>query len=200
MKTQADAISFGAYIVLLLCFVAAGAALVFRSWSTPSRSSGEKRDPTSLIGLALQTLSYAIILLTQRTRFTPIMPLSFPLELWLAVITALLALGSAWMVVSAVRALGKHWSITARLVEDHRLVKEGPYRLVRHPIYTAMFGFLLATGLVAGRWIALPPAILVYAIGTAIRVRSEEKLLQEAFGSEFEDYARRVPAIIPRLR
>ena len=58
---------------------------------------------------------------------------------------------------------------------------------------------LLATSLAISHWIALPIAIVVFAIGTWIRVHSEEKLLREAFGAEFEEYARKVPAVVPYL-
>ena len=58
---------------------------------------------------------------------------------------------------------------------------------------------LLATGLALTHWIGLLFAIVMFAIGTIVRVRSEEKLLREAFGAEFEDYARRVPSVIPFL-
>src|SRR5260370_35260496 len=60
-----------------------------------------------------------------------------------------------------------------------------------------MFGMLLATGLAAGRWIQLLVAIVLFAAGTWIRIRSEERLLRQAFGSGFEEYARKVPALIP---
>ena len=58
---------------------------------------------------------------------------------------------------------------------------------------------LLATGLAISHWIGLAIAIIVFAIGTMIRVRNEERLLRAAFGAEFDDYARRVPAVIPFL-
>ena len=76
---------------------------------------------------------------------------------------------------------------------------EGTYSVVRNPIYTGMFGMLLASSLAVSHWIGLSMAIVVFAIGTFIRVRSEEKLLREAFGAEFDEYARRVPAVIPFL-
>jgi protein-S-isoprenylcysteine O-methyltransferase Ste14 len=85
------------------------------------------------------------------------------------------------------------------VLEGHKLVTEGPYRIVRNPIYTGMFGMLLATGLAISHWIGLLLAIVVFAVGTVIRVQSEEKLLREAFGAEFEAYAQRVPAVIPFL-
>jgi protein-S-isoprenylcysteine O-methyltransferase Ste14 len=62
-----------------------------------------------------------------------------------------------------------------------------------------MLGMLVATGLALSHLIALLAALIVFFIGTIIRIRSEEKLLRSAFGEQFENYARRVPAIIPGL-
>lgn len=62
-----------------------------------------------------------------------------------------------------------------------------------------MLGMLIATGLATEHWVAMIVAIPVFAVGMVIRVRSEEKLLREAFGDEFEEYARRVPAVLPGI-
>src|SRR5204863_9201189 len=118
-------------------------------------------------------------------------------EIALALTTILLAVGSVWFCAAAIRTLGVQWSLAARVVEGHKLVTQGPYSIVRNPIYTGMFGMLLATGLAVSHWIGLVTAIVVFAIGTFIRVRSEEKLLREMFGSEFDAYARKIPAVIP---
>ena len=104
------------------------------------------------------------------------------------------------MAVAAIRALGKQWSFQARIIEGHRLVVEGPYSHVRHPIYTAMLGMLLATGVTVSVWWALSAAVALFSAGTAIRVRAEERLLHEAFGEDFEAYRRYVPAVIPRWK
>ena len=48
-------------------------------------------------------------------------------------------------------------------------------------------------------WMALLAAVAIFLVGTLIRIRREEKLLREAFGPEFDDYSRRVPAIVPGL-
>jgi protein-S-isoprenylcysteine O-methyltransferase Ste14 len=116
-----------------------------------------------------------------------------------AVLAVVAAIASLWLVTSAVKTLGKEWSITARLVEGHKLATTGPYAYVRHPIYTGMLGMLIATGLAISHWLALLAALLVFFIGTIIRVRSEDRLLHEAFGEQFENYARRVPAIVPGI-
>ena len=62
-----------------------------------------------------------------------------------------------------------------------------------------MFGMLIATGLAMERWWALSIAMVLFAVGLLIRVKIEEKLLRAAFGQEFDDYARRVPALVPGI-
>ncbi len=173
--------------------------IVFVARKNPPSAPDSKRDRFSILGIALQGISYAIVWSVHRPFFTPIAKMGKQLEIIVAVFTMIVAIGSVWFVSAAVRSLGRHWSIAARLVEGHKLVTEGPYRIVRNPIYTGMFGMLVATGLAISHWIGLLIAIVVYVVGTLIRVHSEEKLLREAFGAEFEAYARRVPAVVPFL-
>jgi len=183
------------FAVVMLSWLAF--ALVILLHRKPSAGPEQQREHTSMIGLALQGLAYGIVWAIHRPFFSPIAATSKPAEIALAVFTAALAIGSVWFFSAAVRALGKQWSIAARLVEGHKLVTKGPYRIVRNPIYTGMLGMLLATGLAVSHWIGLLAGIVVFAIGTWIRVRSEEKLLHGAFGAEFEEYARHVPAVVP---
>src|SRR5262245_11373947 len=149
-----------------------------------------RRDRKSVLGIVIQGIGFAIIWSLWRKPFTPIVPLALPLELLIDIATIALAIGSIWLAISAVRTLGKEWSFAARLVEGHRLVQHGPYAIVRNPIYAGMFGMMLATGLALTHWIGLLIATPVFVAGTMIRVRTEEKLLREAFGAEFEKYAR----------
>jgi len=123
--------------------------------------------------------------------------LSGPVGLLFAFATVALAIASVWLVAVAVHALGKQWAFQARLVEGHKLITEGPYAYIRNPIYTGMLGMLIATGLAMEHWIALAAAIIVFMIGLVIRVRAEEKLLRAQF--EFEEYANRVPAVLPGI-
>jgi protein-S-isoprenylcysteine O-methyltransferase Ste14 len=135
----------------------------------------------------------------ERKFFSSIVPMPRFAEIILAGLTVGIAAGSVWMVHSAVRALGKQWAVSARLVEGHQLITAGPYRLVRNPIYTGMFGMMLATGLAVTRWQVLLAATVIFLAGTYIRVRVEERLLRGQFGSDFDDYTRRVPAVIPGI-
>jgi Phospholipid methyltransferase len=65
----------------------------------------------------------------------------------------------------------------ARMVQGHRLVTEGPYRYVRHPIYAGMLGMLIGTGVVSAHWPALVAATLIFMVGTWVRIKYEEALL-----------------------
>ena len=68
----------------------------------------------------------------------------------IAIIASALALASGLFAVAAVRRLGAQWSFVARVTESHELITSGPYAIVRHPIYAAMLGLLIATGLTFG--------------------------------------------------
>jgi protein-S-isoprenylcysteine O-methyltransferase Ste14 len=185
------------FVVVMICwFVFAG---VFLLRKKPPSPPDQRREPGSLFGVALQGMSYGLVWGVRRPMFTPIVSGNE----WISVMTGLLAIcaavSSVWLITTAVKTLGKEWSLTARLVEGHQLATSGPYALVRHPIYAGMLGMLLATGLAISHWAGLLAALIIFLIGTTIRVRSEEKLLREAFGEQFETYARNVRAIVPGL-
>jgi protein-S-isoprenylcysteine O-methyltransferase Ste14 len=188
----------GAFAVVMVCWVAFGIGFGFRK--KPPASEERKREGKSVLGIVLQGVAYALVWAIQRRTFTPIAPLPPALDAALSIAAAALAVGSVWLSLAAVKTLGKQWSFAARLVEDHELITEGPYRLVRNPIYAGMLGKMVATGLVVSHWTALVVAVPIFLAGTMIRVRSEERLMRDAFGAKFDDYARRVPALIPLPR
>jgi protein-S-isoprenylcysteine O-methyltransferase Ste14 len=121
------------------------------------------------------------------------------LPLWrLAVSVVLFALAIALSWTSS-RVLTGQMRIDAALGAEHHLVRSGPYALVRNPIYTSMLLVICATGVIVTPWQLFVPAIVLFVIGTEIRVRTEEKLLAERFGEEFQLYRRKVPAYLPLL-
>ena len=186
-----------AILVVAGGWVAFGGALVVRFWKSSAPSG--KGDRASLTGLALQLLGIALVWFIHRPYLTAILPVPLAVKILLTLAAVLVAVFSAWMGIAATRALGRQWSLTARVLEDHKLVTEGPYRLARHPLYTALLGMILATGLAVSYWIVLLIALFVYWSGTTIRIRSEERLLRQEFGAAYEEFARRVPALLPRL-
>jgi protein-S-isoprenylcysteine O-methyltransferase Ste14 len=99
----------------------------------------------------------------------------------------------------AIATLGRHYDLELEVHGDHELVRTGPYRLVRHPVYTGLglhfAGACLATGnllLIAGTLLVTYPAFY-------IRARAEEKLLRDRFGAAYDAYAREVGMLVPLL-
>ena len=184
------------FIIVVISWVAFAA--IFFIQRRPQNPPDQKRNPRSIFGLVLQGLSFPIVWTIQRPFLTPIFNASL-LSVALSLFAIAGAVGSVVLVMAAVKTLGKEWSLTARVLEGHQLATKGPYAIVRHPIYTGMLGMLLATGIAVSHWIALPAAVVVFLAGTIVRVRSEEKLLRETFGAAFDEYARKVPALVPGL-
>ncbi len=199
MRITLEPLSTALFAFVVLCWLSFAAAFVFKK-SPPEEAgaSERKRERASILGIALQAAAYAVAWGFHRQYFTPPSN-NDTLNAVLAIVAAVLAIFSVWFVVSAARTLGKQWSLAARVVEGHKLVTEGPYKVVRHLIYTGMLGMLLATCAATTIPPAVPFAVLVFLVGTLIRVRSEEKLLRETFGADFDDYSRRVRGFIPGL-
>lgn len=109
---------------------------------------------------------------------------------WLLV---LLGLGFAcW----ARYALGRNWSGDVQLKQGHELVTHGPYRWVRHPIYTGMLLGVVGTILATGSWLGLLALALVGG-GFWYKLRHEEHWMREQFGETYVAYMRRTKALIP---
>ena len=176
-------------------FVVFGA--IFILMAKRSRDKTRMADPRSIIAIFIQALAFAIAWMIGRKPFTPFLPTDWRAQYFVAAIILVVVLASLIFVTAAVRTLGKQWSLQARVLEHHELIRRGPYRIVRHPIYTGMFGMLIASSLAYGHWVGLVIASVVYYCGTVMRIRSEEKLLREQFGSQYDEYAREVPAFIP---
>ena len=112
----------------------------------------------------------------------------------LAGIGALLcALGVGYAIWARVH-LGKNWSPIPNVKEGHELITGGPYRLVRHPIYTGIIAATFGTGLAIHVW------FLVFLIMTANfiwRVRTEERLMTKQFPDQYPEYKKKTWALIP---
>jgi protein-S-isoprenylcysteine O-methyltransferase Ste14 len=183
---------------VVLCWIAFG--LIFALRKRHKRGKAAKREPVTLLGIAIQGLAYAFVWGASRGEKELVSALPPVFECLVGALAVALAAGSVALTLAAVKHLGKQWSIVARVRSDHRLITDGPYAFVRHPIYTGMLGMLVATGLANARWWGILAGTAVFALGTWLRVRSEERLLRGTFGNEFEEYRARVPAVVPFRR
>ena len=94
--------------------------------------------------------------------------------------------------------LGRNWSGTVTVKEDHRLIQSGPYRFVRHPIYSGLLLAMAGTAIGAGRLSSLIGVAIAF-LGFRSKWRIEERFMQEQFGARYVQYKRDVKAVIPGL-
>jgi len=92
--------------------------------------------------------------------------------------------------------LGRNWSGVVTLKEGHELVERGPYRFVRHPIYTGILTMFFATALAQGHLSGFVGTLLMFA-SFWIKLRDEEKLMLQQFPERYADYRRRAKCIVP---
>jgi len=181
-----------AYAVLIVCWITWCLAFV-KPQKTAAGSKKVMRAPWSRWGIFFVFLGFAGV-------WAFVQPEGFEkpaASLMASMVVGPPSVALAW---AATRHLGRHWRFEAALSQDHELIRSGPYRWLRHPIYASMFGMLLQTGLVKAWWPLFLAGVVFYLIGTEIRVRAEDRLLAARFGTEFERYKRATRAYIPFIR
>jgi len=96
------------------------------------------------------------------------------------------------------KTLGAEWSQDVELKRGHRLVQSGPYRFMRHPIYTGHLLMGLGTAVASHSLIAFA-GLVSFAVGFWVKLTQEESLLLRSFPEEYAAYRTRVKALIPNL-
>ena len=181
--------------VLAVIVLWAGFAL---SWiaAMPWSSPVEKR-----VGISRE-ITYRIVLIAGGLIFLiPAHGYEGPLRLWY------LPYRTVWPTVGLIAAgiafswwariwLGALWSGQVTKKADHRVIDTGPYRVVRHPIYTGILIAIYATAALKGTVLALAGALLI-TIGLWMKARLEERFLREELGPGYDAYRKRVPMLMP---
>jgi len=182
------------WLIVLASWVAMLVVLTVRHLRL--RRAAATRRTSSRLGLLLQAVGYAGVFGIRSAGAAG--PAAWPgSPAAIAMVAAAMAVIGAVVVVWSQDTLDVQWSLTARLVAQHRLITSGPYAYVRHPIYSAMILMLVGTGIVGTTPLVTAAALSFYIVGTLIRIRAEEALMEEAFGVDWDRYRRRVPALVP---
>jgi protein-S-isoprenylcysteine O-methyltransferase Ste14 len=94
--------------------------------------------------------------------------------------------------------LGSNWSANVTLKEDHALVSSGPYRIVRHPIYTGLLVALLGTAIALGPLRCFLGVVLA-AAAWKIKSMTEEAFMLQQFGDRYMRYRMQVKSLVPYI-
>ena len=152
-----------------------------------SETSWSRQLHVVLVNGALLLLVLPIPGLTQRF---------LPERRWLVVAGLVIQAAFIAFAVWSRRHLGRNWSGEVRIATDHELVRSGPYRYIRHPIYTAVLGMYCGTALVSGQIHALVGLVVVTAAYWR-KIGLEERALEARFGADHAAYRRGTWNLIP---
>jgi protein-S-isoprenylcysteine O-methyltransferase Ste14 len=119
-----------------------------------------------------------------------------PALAWLGLVCAVAALV---MFRLTHKALGRNWSISLEVREDHRLITDGVYQYVRHPMYTAFWLWAVAQALLLPNWFAGLAGIVGFGTLFLGRVGQEEQMMVDSFGDAYRAYMERTRRIIPGI-
>ena len=120
-----------------------------------------------------------------------------PFPIWSRWIGVGLAVISLPLLIWVHHTLGRHWSTNLQLKQNHTLIAEGPYRRVRHPMYTALFSFFVGQALVSASWLIVVLVVVAILVLYA-RIGKEETMMIEQYGDEYRAYMRRTGRFLPR--
>jgi protein-S-isoprenylcysteine O-methyltransferase Ste14 len=112
--------------------------------------------------------------------------------------TALVALGLSFAVWARAHLAG-NWSGTVTLKQDHDLIRSGPYRLARHPIYTGILLAVLGSAIALAEWRGIVALVLI-TLAFLRKIDIEEGFMSARFGEAYARYRAEVPALIPWRR
>lgn len=122
-----------------------------------------------------------------------------PFVPWIAWAGVAVQLLFVWLFWRSHKDLGRQWSVTLEIREDHRLVTEGVFSHVRHPMYSSFWCWAIAQALLLPNWLAGLSGLVTIAWLYFSRIDDEEAMMRETFGAEYDAYAARTGRLIPRF-
>ena len=162
-----------------------------------NKRTQRRQSARATLAYRLPIMAGLVLILLPPSRY-PLTGQVFARAAWLQPMGAILvALGLAFTVWARWR-LGRNWSGSVTVKQDHKLIESGPYRWVRHPIYTGLLVALAGTALVNDHWLSyagIPPALF----GMWRKWKAEESFMRETFGEAYRAYTARTRALIPLI-
>lgn len=120
--------------------------------------------------------------------------IAFSPIIWIGMFLVVVGLFIRWY---AIYSLGKSFQVNVTIVKDQQLVKNGIYKLVRHPSYTGLILYYLGMGLMMHNYICLLILIALPVFAVGMRIQKEEQFLTDHFGAEYIDYCKHSNRLFP---
>ncbi len=185
--------------VTLACIIAVVVAVV-RNFSGAREQNREFRERRSPVATASMSAFAVLLYLTIRLNWTMIPLEETPLVLSARSLGLVLMIYGAYFNILGRRHLKQNWADHVRIYQDQQLVTDGPYRLVRHPLYASLIWMFYGASIAYLNPLAAVENTLIFLPAMTWRARLEETALTERFGEEYTHYKKQTGRFFPRLR
>lgn len=124
---------------------------------------------------------------------------NYSLPLWAEILGIVLIVPSLWLFYRSHKDLGKNWSVSLELREDHNIVDTGVYKHIRHPMYTAIWIWVIVQSMLIQNYIAGLSGLISFGVLYFLRINKEEEMMEEQFGFAYKNYKSRTHRLIPKI-
>ena len=162
------------------------------------RVVGDSRSTSERVGLVAATLGLGVVPAIYVATGFPSLA-DYPAQLWAVLVGTITYAAGLWLFRRSHKDLGKNWSITLEIRDQHRLVSNGVYQRVRHPMYSAFWLMAVGQAFLLSNWVAGLAGLLGFAMLFFLRVDKEEQMMLQNFGDEYRAYMQRTKRIIPHV-
>jgi protein-S-isoprenylcysteine O-methyltransferase Ste14 len=167
-------------------------------WAIGTKRTQTRESPQSRLLYTIFTVAAFFAMFSHDAAFDWMRLRILPHDRWISnlgiALTATGLLFSIW----ARAYLGRNWSGAVTVKVEHQLIRSGPYRWLRHPIYSGMILALIGTAMNRGQLRGAVAVVLLW-IGFTLKSRIEERFMKATFGADYDDYCRATGGIVPRL-
>ena len=161
-----------------------------------SESRVTSQEKTALGLLSLGTLLIPIIYAaTHWLDFS-----NYTLPTWMGWLGVVILVAGLYIFWRAHTDLGVNWSPSLEIREQHELITRGIYAIIRHPMYTSQWLWVIAQPLLLQNWIAGVLNIPFFFMFYSLRVKAEENLMLERFGDQYRSYMEKVGGVFPKFQ
>jgi protein-S-isoprenylcysteine O-methyltransferase Ste14 len=180
-------------LIILGCWVTFLAYWIIRAFG--QKATAEHQSLPSALAHRIP-VGFGWFLLAYPGQPPPLNQLLMPHTVLTCLVGTMLCVFGLSVTIWARRTLAGNWSSDVTFKQNHELIKAGPYRFVRHPIYTGLLVMALGTAINTG-WVRCWLGIVVVGIGFWIKLKQEERLMLLHFPNEYPAYQKQVKALVP---
>jgi len=124
---------------------------------------------------------------------------NYTLPAWAGWLGVLLLAGALFVFWRAHADLGLNWSPSLEIREKHELITRGIYGVIRHPMYASQWLWVIAQPLLLQNWIAGFLNLLVFIPFYLLRVKAEEQMMLDSFGTQYQEYMKTTGGVLPKM-